>query len=96
MLTALEGTTKDHDYSAVDAFDYGSGRLDMTKAALTGLVMEETYEGFVAADPADGGDVKTLNIPSYQNTTCVGVCSFERVFTSVADVTATYTLTMDN
>lgn len=96
MMTALSGTSKDYDFSAVDSFDYGSGRLDMTKAALTGLVMEETTEGFLAADPAEGGDVRTLNIPSYQNTNCVGVCSFERTFKSVADVEATYTLTMNN
>ena len=92
MLTALAGTTKDFDFSEVDAFDYGNGRLDMSKAALTGLVMEETYEGFVAADPAEGGDVRGLNIPSYQSTYCVGVCSFERTFTSVADAAVTYTL----
>lgn len=96
MMTALSGTTKDYDYKDVDEFDYGSGRLDMTKAALIGLIMDETYDGFVAADPAEGGDVRTLNIPSYQNTTCVGVCSFERTFTSVADVEATYTLTLDS
>ncbi|MDD4042335.1 MAG: S8 family serine peptidase [Anaerolineaceae bacterium] len=92
MMTALPGTTKDFDFTAVDAFDYGNGRLDMSKAALTGLVMAETYEGFLAADPAEGGDVRDLNIPSYQNTYCVGICSFERTFTSVADVAVTYTL----
>ncbi|NLC13503.1 MAG: S8 family serine peptidase, partial [Chloroflexi bacterium] len=92
MLTALAGTTKDSDFGPVDAFDYGNGRLDMSKAALTGLVMDETYEGFVAADPAEGGDITTVNIPSYQNTFCVGVCSFERTFKSVADVAVTYTL----
>lgn len=95
MLTALAGTTKDSDFGPVDAFDYGNGRLDMSKAALTGLVMDETYEGFVAADPAEGGDIKTVNIPSYQNTFCVGVCSFERTFTSVADVAVTYTLDLE-
>lgn len=92
MMTALAGTTKDYNFGPVDAFDYGNGRLDMSKAALTGLVMEETYDGFVAADPATGGDVRNLNIPSYQNTFCVGICSFERTFTSVADVAVTYTL----
>lgn len=95
MLTALPDTTKDFDLSGVDAFDYGNGRLDMSKAALTGLVMEETYDGFIEANPAEGGDVRELNIPSYQNTYCVGVCSFERVFTSVADVAVTYTLDLD-
>lgn len=95
MMTALAGTTKDHDFSGVDAFDYGNGRLDMTKAALTGLIMDETYEGFLAGDPAEDGDIKTVNIPSYQNTYCVGVCSFERTFTSVADDAVTYEVVFD-
>lgn len=95
MLTALPDTTKDYDFGPVNAFDYGNGRLDMNKAALTGLVMDETYEGFVAADPAESGDIKTVNIPSYQNTYCVGVCSFERTFTSVADAAVTYTLELE-
>jgi len=92
VLTALAGTTKDYDLGSVDAFDYGNGRLDMHKAALTGLIMDETYEGFLDADPNEDGDVRDLNIPSYQNSTCVGECSFTRTFTSVADVAVSYTL----
>lgn len=96
MMTALGGTTRDYDLtSPIDAFDYGNGRLDMTKAALTGLVMNETYANMVAANPAKGGDVKTLNIPSYQNSQCPGACSFTRTFRSIADVEATYMATVD-
>lgn len=95
IMTALAGTTADYDGSAVDAFDYGNGRLDMSKAALAGLVMEETYEHFKAANPATGGDVKTLNIPSYQNSNCLGSCTFKRTVTSVADASAAYTVAID-
>lgn len=76
---------KDNGVTPTDAFDDGNGRLDLTKAALVGLTMDETRDNFLAADPAEGGDVKTLNIPSYQNSQCVGECSFTRTFTAVAD-----------
>ena len=36
------------------------------------------------ADPAEGGDPKDLNVASYKNDNCVGVCTFEREFRSVA------------
>ncbi len=76
---------KDDGLTPTDAFDDGNGRLDLTKAALVGLTMDETKANFEAADPAAGGDVKNLNIPSYQNSQCVGECSFTRTFTAVAD-----------
>lgn len=96
IMTALAGTTRDYDLSSpIDAFDYGNGRLDMTKAALTGLVMHETYVNMMAANPATGGDVRTLNLPSYQNSYCLGICRFTRTFRSVANVEATYTGTVD-
>lgn len=92
MLTANNAVSKDYNFSAVDPFDQGAGRIDMNKAALTGLVMKETYANFKAANPANGGDVKTLNVPSYQNSSCMGICSFKRTFTSVlTEVTADYT-----
>jgi len=72
--------------------EFCSGRVDLTKAGLTGLVMDETYDNFVAADPSAGGDPKTLNLASLQNNACVGECSWTRTFKSVAGVSATYTV----
>ncbi len=41
----------------------GSGRVDLTKAALAGLTLDETYANFVAADPAVGTvAMKDLNL----------------------------------
>ncbi len=94
MLTAKTTDLYKEDMDTpADLFDFGSGRVDLNKAGLTGLVMDETYDNFVAADPSTGGDAKTLNIPSLQNNACVGECSWTRTFTSVAAVPATYTVT---
>ncbi len=93
MLTAKTTDLIKEDLDTpADLFDFGSGRVDLNKAGLTGLVMDETYDNFVAADPSAGGDPKTLNIASLQNNACVGECSWSRTFQSVAGVSATYTV----
>lgn len=91
MLTAYDGLLKEDKVTPADPFDIGAGRVQLELAGLTGLVMDETYDNYVAANPAEDGDVRTLNIPSVYNSTCVGECSWTRTFKSVADQSATYT-----
>lgn len=93
MLTAeRDNLLKEDMQTPADLFDFGAGRVDLEMASLTGLTMDETYENMVAADPAEGGDMKTLNIASLYNSLCVGECSWTRTFTSVADAEASYTV----
>lgn len=93
MLTAeRDNLLKEDMETPADLFDFGAGRVDLEMAALTGLTMDETYENMVAADPAEGGDMKTLNIASLYDSLCVGECSWTRTFTSVADASAIYTV----
>ncbi len=92
MLTAEhDNLLKEDMQTPADLFDFGAGRVDLEMAALTGLTMDETYENMVAANPAEGGDMQTLNIPSLYNNLCVGGCEWTRTFTSVAEITASYT-----
>jgi subtilisin family serine protease len=95
IMTALAGTSQDYDLGPVTPFDYGNGRIDMSKAALAGLVMEVTYEQYKAANPAAGGDIRTLNIPSYQNSNCLGGCTFTRTVKNVAGVETAYTVEIE-
>ena len=95
IMTALAGTSVDHDLSPVTPFVYGNGRIDMSKAALAGVVMEVTYGEYVAANPAVGGDIRTLNIPSYQNSNCLGGCSFTRTIKNVAGVDTAYVIAIE-
>jgi len=92
MLTAYDDLVKEDKTTPADLFDIGAGHVQLEKAGLIGLAMDETYDNMLAADPSEGGDVKTLNIPSLYNSQCVGECSWTRTFTSVASVTATYTV----
>ncbi|HNT55857.1 MAG TPA: S8 family serine peptidase, partial [Anaerolineaceae bacterium] len=96
MLTSYDDTVLAPDgVTPAGPFNMGSGRIQLELAGLTGLVMDETYANFLAADPAEGGDVRTLNIASLYNSACVVNCSWERTFTSVAETSATYVATVD-
>ena len=70
MMTSFNGGTKEDGTTPWDADDVGTGRIDLTKAALAGLVMDETTQHFLDANPNTGGDPKTLNIPSVRNMEC--------------------------
>lgn len=83
MMTARRGfdeagnpATPDHE---------GSGTINLGKAALAGLVMHETLDNFLAADPAEGGDPGTLNLPSMRANDCNGTCEWTRTVCSALD-----------
>jgi len=73
--------------------EMGSGRVDLTLAALAGLVMDETYDNYVAANPAAGGTPRDLNQPSLVNYACAGTCFWTRTVENVLNIAATYTAT---
>ena len=95
MMTSFNGGTKEDGTTPWDADDVGTGRIDLTKAALAGLVMDETTQHFLDANPNAGGDPKTLNIPSVRNMDCSPSCTWTRTvrntLTSATSWTATGT-----
>lgn len=86
---------KEDGVNPADPFDQGSGRADLDAAARVGLVMDETHDNFVAANPDLGGEPKTLNLPAMVDYDCVSTCSWTRTVTSVADTTVSYTAVVD-
>ena len=61
MLTALtDGVFKEDGVTPADAFDYGSGRVDLNKAGNPGLTMDETAANYVALE----GELWNANYPS--------------------------------
>lgn len=93
--SAYNGTDilKENATTPADPHDKGSGRLALGGAAAVGLVWDETYDNFVAANPAIGGEPKTLNLSTMTSTACVGNCSWTRTVKSVLPFPATYTAT---
>jgi hypothetical protein len=90
-----DGLVKEDGATPADWFDIGSGLLDLHAAGNIGLVMDETYDNFVDANPDIGGDPKTLNLPAFLNYNCTGECSWTRTVTSVAQDPVTYTAAVD-
>ena len=88
--TAVNGLFKEDGLTPADPFDLGSGRLDLSLASTVGLVFDETGANYAAADPAIGGDPKTLNQPSVVSYNCAGACTWTRTVTSTLPVSADY------
>lgn len=94
MTTAkFEGLLKEDRLTPADAFDHGAGRVDLGAAARVGVILDETTTNFEAADPANGGDPKTLNLPAMQNNFCVASCTWTRTFKNVSGVSVSMTIT---
>ena len=93
MMTAqFEGLRKADRSTPADAFDHGAGRVDLGAAARAGLILDETTANFEAADPANGGDPKTLNLPGLQNNFCVASCAWTRTFKNVSGGSVSMTI----
>ena len=83
MMTAnTENMFKEDGVTPTDPFDVGAGRLNLRNVLQSGLTLNETAANFLAANPALGGDPKTLNIASMQDSNCVGTCSWTRTVTN--------------
>jgi subtilisin family serine protease len=91
MLTARHVDMVDEaDGGSADAFERGAGRIDLTQAALGGLVMDESPLRMMFADPQDGGDPGTLNLPSLASRHCADHCSWTRTFRNTSNVERRY------
>jgi subtilisin family serine protease len=90
MTTAKTSLTEGGKPAGV--FARGAGRADLTKAALAGIVLNETTPSYVAADPSTGGDPTTLNEASLANPACEATCSWTRTVTSSLATSATWSV----
>lgn len=93
MTATGDAGTKEDGSTPWDWDDVGSGRVDLTAASLAGLVMNETFENFLNADPAEGGDVRTLNLPSVRDMNCSPDCTFTRTVRAARDLPTSWTVT---
>lgn len=96
MMTAKDEGIVDYDGSTVTPIDYGAGRIQVDVAAQAGFVLDETKANFEAAEPASGGDPKTLNLASMQNTGCFDSCSWTREISSTLDTAAMWYASTDD
>ncbi|MCL7488240.1 MAG: S8 family serine peptidase [Desulfobulbaceae bacterium] len=96
MTTAYPAVRKEDGAAPADPFDTGTGRIDVSRAAQAGFVLDETYAAYLAADPSRGGDPKTINIPSLGREDIVNTTSWTRTLTSTAVDSITWTASVNN
>ncbi|WP_308169637.1 S8 family serine peptidase [Acrocarpospora catenulata] len=90
--TATTKVTKQDRVTPADPFDFGGGRIDLTKAGDAALALDETAAKFAASagDPLNRID---LNIPSVNAPTMPGLITAKRKVTNVTNKTVTFTAT---
>ncbi|MFI6502060.1 S8 family serine peptidase [Nonomuraea typhae] len=90
--TATTKVTKQDRTTPADPFDFGGGRIDLTKAGDPGITLDETAANFVAAE-TDVLNRIDLNLPSVNAPTMPGVITAKRKLTNVTNRTLTFTAT---
>jgi subtilisin family serine protease len=98
MLTAMEDGTGENGTTPWTPDDVGSGRVDLTKAALAGFVLDETEARYRAADPATGGDPRTLNLASLRDVggcDAPAPCNWTRTLRDALPVPSSWTVSVD-
>lgn len=80
MMTATPDVLLEDGATAANPLARGSGRIRIDQAIQAGLVLNETKDRYVAANPATGGNPAQLNLPNLVNGACVDRCVFTRTF----------------
>lgn len=82
--TATPSITLSPGGPSADPLQQGSGRVDAAAASTLGLSFPLSGTDLRAANPAIGGDPRTLNLPSLRHSDCRERCSFRRTVTDRA------------
>ncbi|MFF1823399.1 S8 family serine peptidase [Kribbella sp. NPDC058245] len=91
LETTGKTTVKKPDRTTqADPFDYGGGRIDLTKAGDPGLTMDETAANYAAA-AADSLNRIDLNLPSVNAPTMPGLITATRIVKNVTNQTLNFT-----
>jgi subtilisin family serine protease len=90
--TANPELLKEDGLTPAIPFDMGSGRIDLAASAFAGIVLDETTENYIAANPYEGGEPNSLNQPSMVEYDCIGSCSWTRTLKSTLDYPLTWSI----
>lgn len=95
QTTALtDGLLKEDELTPATPHDRGSGRVDLTRSALAGLILDENPANFRAADPSRGGQPAQLNLASFSDATCVETCQWTRTVRNPLSTATMWTATI--
>jgi len=69
---------KEDKKTKAEFIDQGAGRTQVDQAVSNSLYLDVTREEFIAANPQNGGQVQSLNLPELVNDNCYPSCNFSR------------------
>jgi hypothetical protein len=92
MTTAIQDVVKEDGTTPADPLDFGSGRVDLALAAMTGLTFDASADDMNALGDDPVGSVQ-LNVPSINAPVMPGRLVVERVATNVSGKRARYGVT---
>ena len=92
MTTAKKSVVKEDTVTPADPFDYGSGRVDLTKAGTPGLTFDESAARMFALGN-DSFNAVNLNLPSINIPLLPGRVTTQRTAKNVTSQTQTYKVT---
>ena len=96
VSTAIDDVAVKEDWlTPADPMDMGGGRVYASNAARAGLVLDETFAGYEAANPGLGGDPSALNHASLAQDSCADICTWTRELLSTQDATVSWTATVE-
>jgi len=78
QATALSVVRNSSRTGIADPFEQGGGRVSVVNALRAGLSFEVGQAEMLAANPAQGGQPKSLNQPAVVDAQCLERCSFSR------------------
>lgn len=93
-LTARNENMIRADNLPINAWDLGSGHVDLTQATRSGLLLDETNANFIAANPASSGNLSSLNLASMALGSCASTCTFTRTLSNPLGTSTTYDLSI--
>lgn len=82
------------DLGDAEIYRAGTGRINLENAVKSGLIMDETAENFMAANPDNGGTPHKLNMPNLVNFSCAPECQWIRTVKATKD--GTWSVTNDD
>ncbi|QJR82590.1 S8 family serine peptidase [Alteromonas pelagimontana] len=82
MMTATTAVTGEDGVSAANWFEMGAGRIRVDEAIRSSLTLDESRDNYLAANPATGGEPRSLNVPAFTDANCVGTCTLTRTVTA--------------
>lgn len=94
-MTADETVLLEDQVTPANGFAGGAGRIRVDKAINAGLVLNETNDRYIAADPSTGGSVSGLNQPSMASGNCQPSCTFVRNFRNTLSVGQSYRVILE-